>query len=683
MGVGQHLARQLVQRGGQPLGDAAAVDEDQGRAVLRAPARAGAGGWPSRSTARTGPCAAGPLGTSTGWPSAAMSSTGTSMRSSSVLLCAGIDDGDRAVAARPPPPRRPPPAPRAPWPRRRWDRTRPASRTPLRSARRGRGPGGRLDGRRCATPPRNRATSSSGRWVADSPTRCSGRPATSASSRSSDSARCAPRLLGTRAWISSTITVSTARRRSRALRGEQQVQRLGRGDEDVGGLAPEQRPLARGRVAGAHRHRRDPVLHARLGRQAGDAGDGRAQVALDVDRQRLERRHVQHAAAVGRLGRDGGPNISRSMRVQEGRQRLAAAGGREQQGGFPRRQRRPPQPLRVGGRRERPLEPRAGGPMKCGQRRGGPPPRSGTRRAFPAPLHPGVLANSGGGHFRQACREGRPPRHGPRGPSVIPGMENRRAGRFIPGAACAGSLEYRWHRHWFSCRAPLRVYRGPASRRRKCSARSSFGWITDWGTIVGGSMAAMLALGGCDAPHPCGAGTGADETRPGDARARAGHASRGAGAGARRAVADPQDANARGGAQPVDGVLQRRPRRCGPASCASTWRRRRPGWSAAPGGPGGGDPRFEQVPPGFRHFFDFGEGQDFPEMPMPGPASGTGSGFILDSAGNILTNSHVVEGGAKLKVTLQDGREVPATRRGARQPHRRGGRSPGASRPPT
>ena len=37
------------------------------------------------------------------------------------------------------------------------------------------------------------------------------------SSRSSDSARCAPRLVETSAWISSTITVSTERSRSRAF----------------------------------------------------------------------------------------------------------------------------------------------------------------------------------------------------------------------------------------------------------------------------------------------------------------------------------------------------------------------------------------------------------------------------------------------------------------------------------
>jgi hypothetical protein len=64
-------------------------------------------------------------------------------------------------------------------------------------------------------PPRNRATTSSGRWVADRPMRWGGRSQMSAS-RSSDRARCAPRLVGTSEWISSTMTASTPRSVSRA-----------------------------------------------------------------------------------------------------------------------------------------------------------------------------------------------------------------------------------------------------------------------------------------------------------------------------------------------------------------------------------------------------------------------------------------------------------------------------------
>jgi serine protease Do len=61
-----------------------------------------------------------------------------------------------------------------------------------------------------------------------------------------------------------------------------------------------------------------------------------------------------------------------------------------------------------------------------------------------------------------------------------------------------------------------------------------------------------------------------------------------------------------------------------------------------------------------RFFFDFGEAPDFPQAPMPGPVRGTGSGIILDTAGNLVTNSHVVEHAAKVKVTLWDGQEIPA-----------------------
>ena len=67
----------------------------------------------------------------------------------------------------------------------------------------------------------------------------------SCSSRSSDSARCAPRLVGTSAWISSMITVSTDRSALARVRGQQQEQRLGRGDQDVGGLRAESAPVRR------------------------------------------------------------------------------------------------------------------------------------------------------------------------------------------------------------------------------------------------------------------------------------------------------------------------------------------------------------------------------------------------------------------------------------------------------
>ena len=104
-------------------------------------------------------------------------------------------------------------------------------------------------------PPRNRAISSSGRWVADSPMRWGGVSHRS-SSRSRVRARWAPRLVAARAWISSMITVSTPAQGLPGRRGEHQVERLGRGDEQVGRVAHQPAPLVGRRVAGAHADRR-------------------------------------------------------------------------------------------------------------------------------------------------------------------------------------------------------------------------------------------------------------------------------------------------------------------------------------------------------------------------------------------------------------------------------------------
>jgi S1-C subfamily serine protease len=44
----------------------------------------------------------------------------------------------------------------------------------------------------------------------------------------------------------------------------------------------------------------------------------------------------------------------------------------------------------------------------------------------------------------------------------------------------------------------------------------------------------------------------------------------------------------------------------------------------------------------------------------PIPQEGTGSGFIIDKEGHIVTNNHVVEGAEEVHVTLADGTRVPA-----------------------
>jgi serine protease Do len=59
--------------------------------------------------------------------------------------------------------------------------------------------------------------------------------------------------------------------------------------------------------------------------------------------------------------------------------------------------------------------------------------------------------------------------------------------------------------------------------------------------------------------------------------------------------------------------------------------------------------QLEQVPAPFRDFFRGPQGDQ--------PRQGTGSGFIIDEAGHIITNTHVVADATRLTVRLLDGRE--------------------------
>jgi len=65
-----------------------------------------------------------------------------------------------------------------------------------------------------------------------------------------------------------------------------------------------------------------------------------------------------------------------------------------------------------------------------------------------------------------------------------------------------------------------------------------------------------------------------------------------------------------------------------------------------------------QMPPDIERFFRFFGGDG--DSPSPMPSHGTGSGMVIDTAGHILTNAHVVENAGKLTVTFADGRELPA-----------------------
>ncbi len=202
--------------------------------------------------------------------------------------CAGARRGRPRCAYRGRPRRsvRPPPtaSPAAPRPRRRAARA--GRRRPGGTGARGMTSGtcssghvstGHVHGGQCPeeveAATRKRAASAGGSTVADRPIRCSLRPHR-ASRRSSERARWAPRLLPTRAWISSTMTCSQlAEDGPPAVRGEQEVERLGVVMRRCGGCFEDPRALAgrssrrcAGRcgssAAGVPRRRRRPRCRA-------------------------------------------------------------------------------------------------------------------------------------------------------------------------------------------------------------------------------------------------------------------------------------------------------------------------------------------------------------------------------------------------------------------------------------
>jgi hypothetical protein len=141
-------------------------------------------------------------------------------------------------------------------------------------------------------------------------------------------------------------------------RGEHEVERLGRGDEDVR-RAGEQAAPFRGRgVPAAHAHADVRNVQAELGRGGLDAGEREAQVALDVRAERLERGDVEDARAALLRGREAGRHVVE--RPEEGGEGLAGARGGHDERVLARRRRFPRPRLRRRGGREGAGEPAGG-----------------------------------------------------------------------------------------------------------------------------------------------------------------------------------------------------------------------------------------------------------------------------------------------------------------------------------
>ena len=74
---------------------------------------------------------------------------------------------------------------------------------------------------------------------------------------------------------------------------------------------------------------------------------------------------------------------------------------------------------------------------------------------------------------------------------------------------------------------------------------------------------------------------------------------------------------------------------------------------------GGMGSRLERVPPGMRRYFE--DRESGPRDPAPRRrGQSQGSGFFISADGYVVTNNHVVEKGAKVQVTTDDGRTLDA-----------------------
>ena len=142
------------------------------------------------------------------------------------------------------------------------------------------------------------------------------------------------------------------------LAGQQDVQRLGRGDQDVRRPPGHRLSLRRERIAGAHGHAHLGQLDPLGSGRGADARQRRSQVLLDVVVERAERRDVDDVHAVLEASLEA-EAVEVVERPQERRQGLARAGRGHDERVAPRGDRFPALDLRASRLGERVLEPTA------------------------------------------------------------------------------------------------------------------------------------------------------------------------------------------------------------------------------------------------------------------------------------------------------------------------------------
>ena len=157
------------------------------------------------------------------------------------------------------------------------------------------------------------------------------------------------------------------------LRCQQQVKRLGRGDQDLRWMQREAGALALRRIPGAHADRRLLERQSHAPRHVRHAHQRRAKVPLHIHGQRLQRRNINNAATPLLFACSLLTPVSQHQPVQAPEkcaQGLAGAGRRQDQRALSARNHRPAKPLRCRWRVKDSFEPRRRHRMETGQRVG-------------------------------------------------------------------------------------------------------------------------------------------------------------------------------------------------------------------------------------------------------------------------------------------------------------------------